>query len=388
MKNYNFMNNIFYNSGYLTQKNPIPNKIEKFVELTTSSININITSFDGINRRFRRRNKFSFYPIGSNFHNMNQSFTNNFKLYPVRKIKLFENKELENITFDVVDVNNNNPNNTKKFKKTLNQSSQSDFYFNEDDLETKIKKKHYIKINELLSKKMPIRIYKPKLKKINFNVKKEKNILLENLLKSKNNEILRKHLNINLKPLKYYSKSLNKNRNEDIKSNELNFNTRNNSLRIPKLEAFEKDNNYEVIKSIDKRNTIIYANKLIINDTENDNINKEDETNNLFLKKRNDKMISSYTELLHLGNKYKYINRNKRQKKIKLIPYDDIKKLSKRGFENLMSQKHINFSKKLHNAKNKVGILKQRFHNYMEDKRQIFEKKKDEALNDNIINDY
>jgi hypothetical protein len=114
---------------------------------------------------------------------MNQSFTNNFKLYPVHKIKLFENKELENITFDVVDVNNNNPNNTKKFKKTLNQSSQSDFYFNEDDLETKIKKKHYIKINELLSKKMPIRIYKPKLKKINFNVKKEKNILLENLLK-------------------------------------------------------------------------------------------------------------------------------------------------------------------------------------------------------------
>ena len=159
------MNNIFYNSGYLTQKNPIPNKIEKFVELTASSININITSFDGINRRFRRRNKFSFYPIGSNFHNMNQSFTNNFKLYPVRKIKLFENKELENITFDVVDVNNNNPNNTKKFKKTLNQSSQSDFYFNEDDLETKIKKKHYIKINELLSKKMPIRIYKPMLKK-------------------------------------------------------------------------------------------------------------------------------------------------------------------------------------------------------------------------------
>ena len=53
-----------------------------------------------------------------------------------------------------------------------------------------------------------------------------------------------------------------------------------------------------------------------------------------------------------------------------------------------MSQKHINFSKKLHNAKNKVGILNQRFHNYMEDKRQIFEKKKDEALNDNIINDY
>ena len=387
MKNYNFMNNIFYNSGYLTQKNPI-NKIEKFVELTTSSSNINIISYDGINRRFRRRNNVSFYPIGSNFHNMNQSFTNNFKLYPVRKIKLFENKELENITFDVVDVNNNNPNNTKKFKKTLNQSSQSDFYFNEDDLETKIKKKHYIKINELLSKKMPIRIYKPKLKKINFNVKKEKNILLENLLKSKNNEILRKHLNINLKPLKYYSKSLNKNRNEDIKSNKLNFNTRNNSLRIPKLEAFEKDNNYEVIKSIDNRNTIIYANKLIINDNENDNINKEDETNNLFLKKRNDKMISSYTELLHLGNKYKYINRNKRQKKIKLISYDDMKKLSKRGFENLMSQKHINFSKKLHNAKNMVGILKQRFHNYMEDKRQIFEKKKDEALNDNIINDY
>ena len=115
--------------------------------------------------------------------------------------------------------------------------------------------------------------------------------------------------------MKYYSKSLNKNRNEDIKSNELNFNTRNNSLRIPKLEAFEKDNNYEVIKSIDNRNTIIYANKLIINDNENDNINKEDETNNLFLKKRNDKMISSYTELLHLGNKYNYINRNKRQKK-------------------------------------------------------------------------
>jgi len=188
--------------------------------------------------------------------------------------------------------------------------------------------------------------------------------------------------------LKYYSKSLNKNRNEDIKSNELNFNTRNNSLRIPKLEAFGKDNNYEVIKSIDNRNTIIYANKLIINDNENDNINKEDETNNLFLKKRNDKMISSYTELLHLGNKYKYINRNKRQKKIKLISYDDIKKLSKRGFENLMNQKLINFSKKLHNAKNKVGILKQRFHNYMEDKRQIFEKKKDEALNDNIIKDY
>ena len=159
MKNLHFMKkDIFLNNANLTQKNQYPDKI---VELTTSSGNMFITNFNLSNLHINRKNK-SFFPIGIN-NNTNKTFRQNFKLFPVHKIKLFENKELENITFDIIDVNNN-MNNSKKFKRTINQSSQSEFFNNNDDLDSKIAKKHYFKINELLNKKVAIRINNPKLR--------------------------------------------------------------------------------------------------------------------------------------------------------------------------------------------------------------------------------
>ena len=381
MKNLHFMKkDIFLNNANLTQKNQYPDKI---VELTTSSGNMFITNFNLSNLHINRKNK-SFFPIGINY-NTNKTFRQNFKLFPVHKIKLFENKELENITFDIIDVNNN-MNNSKKFKRTINQSSQSEFFNNNDDLDSKIAKKHYFKINELLNKKVAIRINNPKLRKINFKMNPEKNTFLENLLKSTNNKTYRKQINIKLKPLKYYTKSLNNNGTDEIISNDFNFKTRNNSPVFHKIDTFEKNNTYEVIKSFDKRHKIIYANKIIIND--NDFINKNNEINDLYIKKRNDKKISSYDELLHLREKYKNnSNRNRRVKKIKFISYDDVKKLSKRGFDKMMSRKFKNYKNKLYIAEEKAEKFKKQFLNFMDNKRQMYEKNKDEVLNDDVIHD-
>ena len=381
MKNLHFMKkDIFLNNANLTQKNQYPDKI---VELTTSSGNMFITNFNLSNLHINRKNK-SFFQIGIN-NNTNKTFRQNFKLFPVHKIKLFENKELENITFDIIDVNNNT-NNSKKFKRTINQSSQSEFFNNNDDLDSKIAKKHYFKINELLNKKVAIRINNPKLRKINFKMNPEKNTFLENLLKSTNNKTYRKQINIKLKPLKYYTKSLNNNGTDEIISNDFNFKTRNNSPVFHKIDTFEKNNTYEVIKSFDKRHKIIYANKIIIND--NDFINKNNEINDLYIKKRNDKKISSYDELLHLREKYKNnSNRNRRVKKIKFISYDDVKKLSKRGFDKMMSRKFKNYKNKLYIAEEKAEKFKKQFLNFMDDKRQMYEKNKDEILNDDVIHD-
>ena len=381
MKNLHFMKkDIFLNNANLTQKNQYPDKI---VELTTSSGNMFITNFNLSNLHINRKNK-SFFPIGIN-NNTNKTFRQNFKLFPVHKIKLFENKELENITFDIIDVNNNT-NNSKKFKRTVNQSSQSEFFNNNDDLDSKIAKKHYFKINELLNKKVAIRINNPKLRKINFKMNPEKNTFLENLLKSTNNKTYRKQINIKLKPLKYYTKSLNNNGTDEIISNDFNFKTRNNSPVFHKIDTFEKNNTYEVIKSFDKRHKIIYANKIIIND--NDFINKNNEINDLYIKKRNDKKISSYDELLHLREKYKNnSNRNRRVKKIKFISYDDVKKLSKRGFDKMMSRKFKNYKNKLYIAEEKAEKFKKQFLNFMDNKRQMYEKNKDEILNDDVIHD-
>ena len=381
MKNLHFMKkDIFLNNANLTQKNQYPDKI---VELTTSSGNMFITNFNLSNLHINRKNK-SFFPIGIN-NNTNKTLRQNFKLFPVHKIKLFENKELENITFDIIDVNNNT-NNSKKFKRTVNQSSQSEFFNNNDDLDSKIAKKHYFKINELLNKKVAIRINNPKLRKINFKMNPEKNTFLENLLKSTNNKTYRKQINIKLKPLKYYTKSLNNNGTDEIISNDFNFKTRNNSPVFHKIDTFEKNNTYEVIKSFDKRHKIIYANKIIIND--NDFINKNNEINDLYIKKRNDKKISSYDELLNLREKYKNnSNRNRIVKKIKFISYDDVKKLSKRGFDKMMSRKFKNYKNKLYIAEEKAEKFKKQFLNFMDNKRQMYEKNKDEVLNDDVIHD-
>ena len=379
MKNYFMKKKIFLNNANLTQKNHYPNKI---VELTTSSENMLISNFNLSNRHLNRKTKY-FFPIGINKYS-NKTFRQNFKLFPVHKIKLFENKELENITFDIIDINNNT-NNIKKFKKTINQSSQSELYTNNEELDKKIAKKHYFKINELLNKKMAIRIYNPKLKKINFNMNQEKNSFLENLLKSTSNEAYRRQLNIKLKPLKYYTKSLNNNRIDDIISNDYNPKTRNYSPIFHKIDTFEKNNTYEVIKSFDKRHKIIYANKLVINN--NDFINKNNEINDLFIKKRNDKKISSYDELLNLREKHKNNNkRNRSIKKINFISYDDVKKLSKIGFDKMMSRKFKNYTNKLHIAEEKAEKFKKQFLNFMDNKKQIYEKSKNEALNDEVLN--
>ena len=375
-------NEIFINNANLTQKNHYQYKI---VELATSSGRMFTNNFNLSNCHLNRKN-ISFFPISVNSHT-NKTLRQNFKLFPVYKIKLFGNKELENITFDIIDINNNtNTNNINKVKKTINHSSQSEFNTNNNKvLDLKIKKKHYFKINELLNKKMEIRINNPKLRKINFNMNQEKNTYLENLLKTTNNKKYRKRLNLKLKPLKHYIKSLNNYGTDDIVSNDHNLKTKNNSPIFHKVDTSEKNDTYEVIKSFDKRHNIIYANKLIIND--NDLINKNNEINDLFIKNRNDKKISSYDELLNLREKYKNNrNRNKKVKKIKYISYDDIKKLSKKGFDRMISRQFKNYKNKLYIAEEKAEKFKQLFLNFMDKKKQIYEKNKDLALNDDVLN--
>ena len=234
MKNLYFgKNNIFIKHGYSTRKNLNEKELnhdyishilnlDRFSKLRYSKSQKYISNLSLTNRP-NSRNKKIFFSNNINDIKTNPLIIKDLKLMPIHRKKLFHNKELDKFNFDIF-VNRNNFNNTKSFKKTINQSSQSDFNYDEEDQDDKLRKEHFLKIDKLLNKKMLINKNRPKLGKISFKFNNDKNKLIKNFLKSNYKDVFNKKLNLKLKPLQYYFKCLNNKENKDIKDNKCDQN--------------------------------------------------------------------------------------------------------------------------------------------------------------------
>lgn len=278
----------------------------------------------------------------------------------------------------------------------MNQSSQSDFFFDNEDQDNKLKKEHFLKIDNLLKKKISI-IKRPKLRKINFNLNKEKNNFISNLLKSNYNDIFDRQYMKKLKPLQYYFKYLgNKNKkisidnNNNISSRTLNTKTRNNSLIIPKSYSSEEKSEYDIVNNLENNKVVFYANKLIIDD----NISKNNNNKSFLIKGKND-IIPNYSKILInknniLGNKYKYrynsMNiKNQNAKKITFFSSDKMKLLSKKGFEKLINRKLGSLSREIKHVVRIIEDNKKNFKKIMELNAQVYVNNKKVALNEDDL---
>ena len=405
MKNYNYRKkNIFINKGYSTRKDSNENEINNKYYIPKlrrdSTVGIKYSWSQKIygnlaltNRDTNKNNKKNFQSYIND--NPSTKFNHNLKLNPINKKKLFENKELNKYSLDLND-NKNNFNNTKTFKKTMNQSSQSDFFFDNEDQDNKLKKEHFLKIDNLLKKKISI-IKRPKLRKINFNLNKEKNNFISNLLKSNYNDIFDRQYMKKLKPLQYYFKYLgNKNKkisidnNNNISSRTLNTKTRNNSLIIPKSYSSEEKSEYDIVNNLENNKVVVYANKLIIDD----NISKNNNNKSFLIKGKND-IIPNYSKILInknniLGNKYKYrynsMNiKNQNAKKITFFSSDKMKLLSKKGFEKLINRKLGSLSREIKHVVRIIEDNKKNFKKIMELNAQVYVNNKKVALNEDDL---
>ena len=271
----------------------------------------------------------------------------------------------------------------------MNQSSQSDF-FDQEDQESKLKREQYLKIDDLLNKKMMVNKNMPKLRKISFKFNNEKNNLIKDLKSNHNyNDKYNKQYNQKLKPLQYYFKSFNKKENKDKKINtsskSIKIKSRNNSLINPKIDSFEEKTIYEVVNNMDN-NQVFYASKL----NTNDNLNKNTKENNFYLKKSNDKMISNYSKIFRnkydvLANKNRFNSmhiKNRNAKKIQFISDEKMKMLSKNGFQKMKSRKLEDLNKKIVNIVGVIENNKKQFKNIMKMNGQIYTKNKKISLID------
>lgn len=411
MKNYYYRkNNIFINNGFLTRKNSHENDLNyKYIrqKFGLNGLNkdnyslsqINVSHLILTNRPINNHKKLIFNPLSKNTDSNNthnkKNHNHSVKLNPILKKKLFENNELNRYTVELID-NKSIFNNTKIFKKTVNQSSQSDFDLDEEDQDSRIKKEHFLKIDDLLNKKLDIHKIRSRRAKLNFKFSEEKDSLINNLMKQNNNNIFNMKYK-KLKPLKFYFKfATNKNENtNNINNNKsniipknLNFKKRNYSLILPKANSFEEKSDYDIVTN-SENNKVFYANKLVYDNVNNKNIKNE---NNFYLKKIGDNINNFQNQFLNknkiLGHKFKYNSmniKNRNAKNTNFISYEKIKKLSKKGYDKLMYRKLENLTQQIYDV---VGIIesnKKKFRGIMETNAEVYLKNKKIEYDDDLF---
>ena len=335
-------------------------------------------------------NKRIIYNLKSNESESNSVINNYSKLKPINKKKIFENKELEKITYDFFD-NKNRLDNKNILKRTLNKSAQSNLSLEEEKEKKKIKTKQeqFSKIDILLNKKMFVKKNIPKLKKITFKFNKEKNSFIKDLPKSNYINIFNRPYNQRIRPLRNYIKYLRDAEDKDISGNSLiksiNTKTRNNSLIIPENHSYRGKNIYEVINNTENKK-VFYSSRLIIDD----NLSKNNKENNFYIKKGNEynSLVSSYSNLflnkynlVHKKIKYNSMNiKNKNAKKVGYITLENMKNLSKKGYEEMNKRKLKDLNKKINNAVKVIEDNKKRFIKFFEVNAQIYLKNKKISL--------
>ena len=360
---------LFYFLRYLLNVNKLPINNSYFI----GSKSYNKENKNKFTRQKITLDKFVYTP-NSNKSSLNSSISSSYRKLNSHRDYLI-NPNLDNfIRNDYSNQSKKSDIALKKQKQLLNDKElniinySAPIEFDDEIIFNKQKENQQSKISNLLHKKMIISKNIPKLKKLNFNITNQKSTYIQNLMKQKDIIFNKKYLK-HLKPVKFYL-------NSKSKFFEV---TRNKSLILPKEYSYEEKSIYEVING-----NKFYANKLIIDNNETKN-----NTNNFFLKRKNSDIITMDNKIiinkLSLSPlKFQYNSekiKNKKSKKLKFIPYQKMKILSRKGFEKMKEKKFSDFYEELNNAIDTVEKNKKNYKNIMAVNAQIYVNNKNDSLN-------
>ena len=307
------------------------------------------------------------------------------------KIKLdpLIRKRLINDELNIFDFRKNKSyiNNNKLNK--MNESIQSDLFY-EEEMQYKLIKHQNSMINYLLNKKMEIN-RRPKLKKINV----EKINLIENLKNFYGKGIFlekfEKKFLQNSKPVHHYFKE-EKNKNSKFNSN--SSKKSNISINMRKTNNFLKNKNiYELVQFGNRIEKV--ATKIIVDENENKNddnlyfhslMKYPLNSKNISMYSSNySNMLSNLTSSFKAKNKIKMRNtKNKDNSNNTLINYEDLKLLSQKGFEKMKKNRYKGFEKLIGETIENVKSNRKKYDSLVEINMKIYNKNKAEVLNNEL----
>lgn len=297
-----------------------------------------------------------------------------FKLNPLIKKKLFDG-EINNYQ-----LKKNKSFNKSKFRNKMNESVQSDIYYDEENQKKTINHQNSV-ISYLLNQKMNIK-RKPKLKKINLEkikiMEKIKNFYVNGIFLEK----FYKKFSQNSKPVQYYFKE------KSNKSNSNSSHKRKISLNMRIANNYLKNKNiYEIVEFGNRKEKV--ATKLIIDENENkfDNFDYHLLMKYPLNSKNNSIYSSNYSNILNNNSLLKSKNKMKSVKnkeEIKNIKYEDIKLLSQKGFEKMVKDRNKNFTKAIRETIENVKSNRKKYDSLVDINLKIYNKNKDDVLNNEL----
>ena len=315
----------------------------------------------------------------------NISSTSKNKIDGKLKLEPLIKKRLINDELNIFDLRKNNSYINNNLRNKMNESIQSDLFY-EEEMQHRLIKHQNSMIDYLLNKKMELN-KKPKLKKINF----DKINIIDNLKlfygKGIFLEKFGKKFLQNSKPVHHFFKE-EKNKNS-------NFNS--NSSKISNISIMRKTNNflknkniYELVQfgnSVEK-----VATKLIIDENENKNDNIDFHclmkyplnTKNISMYSSNySNIFSNFSSSIKTKNKTKMRNLKNKENN-NLISYEDLKLLSQKGFEKMKKNRYKGFEKLIGETIENVKSNRKKYDSLVNLNMKIYNKNKIEVLNNEL----
>ena len=264
----------------------------------------------------------------------------------------------------------------------MNESIQSDLYY-EEKMKNKLINHQNSMIEYLLNQKMQIN-KKPKLKRINFgktNIKENiKNIYGKGLFLEK----FEKKFLQNSKPVHHYFKEKILDQNYPNKSDI--------SILMRKTNNFSNNKNiYETVQFGNRKEKV--ATKLLFDDNDNkydNNIDCHSLMKYPIYSKNNSMYSSNYSNILSsfsssLKSKFKLRNKTKNISGNNHLTFEDLKLLSKKGFEKMKRNRYKGFTKIIDQTVEDVKNNRKKYDSLVEINLKIYNKNRDEVLNSTLL---
>jgi hypothetical protein len=305
----------------------------------------------------------------------NYSLSQSLKLIPIIKTTSF--RSFYNKLIDFSSESNKNKNfvnlDMTNYKNKVNESIQ--YNLNSDVEENK--KYNFTNdsiIDCLMNEKLKIKL--PKLKQMNF----DKSSTIENLKELYGKKIFpekyeKKFLQIR-KPVQHYFK------NNNV------VNTIDKKKLFSKTQNHKNENIYDIVEFGNIKEKV--ATKLIIEENDDKNEDKIDchclmkypikyPLNNNSICSNTTNIFSNFSTLL----KNKLKERNLKKKDI-ILNHNDLKMISRKGFEAMKIKTNKEYSKKINKAMKEINLNRKKYNSLSEKNFKIFNKNKNEILNNDL----
>lgn len=339
----------------------LPKKLPTYRRITFFPIKNNLSDLALTNRQIEEET-FS-------YQSKNHKNSQKLKLEPLNKSKLYKN----NLKDYSTELRKNKSYIFKNYKNKMNESIQSDLFFDEDKEDNKIIIHQNSIIDCLLNKKMNI---KPKLRKIQIRKKS----LIENIKHFYGKGVFlakyEKKFLQNSKPVQYYFKV---NMGHSVDRNN------NISKTLQKTNKFLKNNNLYQTFEFCNMNENKFVTKLTVDESDN-KVDKNFDCHGLMKYPVNMSNKSIYNDvsndLSYIKTKFKTRNLNNYKNSNKIISYDNLKLLSQRGFKKFEKNRYKGFEKKIRetfniakdNRKKYDSLAEINLNNFNKNKKEIFQK--------------